>query len=78
MSGVSQDKKIADCIKPPDSGDKWIISIISGIIFLILASNTFGNVVEWCYEGLGFKKNDILTLILETILFIIIVRLMMG
>ena len=75
---LENDLRIAECINPPDSGDKWIISVISGIIFLIVASGTFGNVLQWCYNGLGIKNNKILTLVLQTIIFIVIVRLMMG
>lgn len=75
------DKK-DECIKPPDSMDKWLISLLSGLVFVIIASPAFSNIVEAFLSSLGMQRhtlgNKMTRLIVQAIIFVLIVRIMMS
>lgn len=64
------------------NSQKWSISILSGLIFLIIASPPVYMLTNVIFEPLGLPTiiNGVVTpfgLILHTIVFILIVRLLM-
>lgn len=70
------------CKKPYTNKDKWIVSIISGILFLIIASPFLFSVVNDMVGIFGIKTANngcptIGGLILHSIVFILIVRAIM-
>ena len=61
---------------------KWIISLMSGLLFLIIASPITYNLVNMATSTVGLKISDdgcpnIYGLILHSIDFVLIVRVMM-
>lgn len=74
--------QLRQCHKPYTSKDKWIVSIISGILFLLLASPFLYNLVNSATSNFGLQTAingcpNIIGLLIHGIIFIIIVRLMM-
>lgn len=75
-------KEDQNCKKPYTDKDKWIVSIISGLIFLLIASPFLFSAVNDIVGVVGFKTANsgcptIGGLILHSIIFILIIRLIM-
>ena len=70
-----------DC-KGPSSTEKWMISIMSGLLFFLIASPYLYSIVNELVglAGVSTAKNgcpNLAGLILHSIVFVLIVRLMM-
>ncbi len=71
------------CAHPYSSTDKWVVSIIGGLLFLLIASPFLYEIVNSLTSALGLVIADangcpnVSGLILHTAVFIIIVRLLM-
>lgn len=68
--------------KPYTSKDKWIVSIMSGILFLLIASPFLYGVVNSLTSNFGLVTAvngcpNITGLIIHSIVFVVIVRLLM-
>jgi len=74
---------MSSCEKPYTNQDKWIVSIISGLLFLLIASPFLFSTINAITENFGFsiaEKNgcpNMGGLILHSLVFVVIVRLMM-
>lgn len=72
-----------DCSKAVTSKDKWIISIISGLLFLLIASPFLFTTVNDITRRLGLIVSSASGcpttsgLLLHSLVFVIIVRLLM-
>lgn len=73
------------CIKPYTSKDKWIVSVIAGVLFLIVASPFLFKVVNGLAGIFGISTADpatgnpnILGLLIHSIVFVLVVRLLMN
>lgn len=79
----SQMSNPRQCHKPYTSKDKWIISIMSGLLFLLVASPYLYNIVNWISTSTlsiptAIKGNpNLLGLLIHGLIFTIVVRLMM-
>lgn len=70
--------------KPYTSKDKWIVSILAGILFLLIScpmAFRLSNSVIYYITGISLLTKDgcpnMIGIILHTIIFILIVRLLM-
>lgn len=68
--------------KPFTNRDKWIVSIVVGLLFLIIASPFLFNFVNSITEAIGFQiaddgKPNIFGLLLHSAVFVVIIRIMM-
>ena len=74
---------MAQCNKPYTSKDKWIVSIISGLLFLLIASPFLFKTVNSLTQSVGltiaspFGCPNTAGLLLHSIVFILVVRLLM-
>lgn len=74
---------MAECKKPYTDRDKWIVSIISGILFLIIASPFMYSLVNGLTSSFGLLTADsrgcplMSGLIIHAILFVLVIRLLM-
>ena len=74
---------MSSCEKPYTNRDKWIVSLISGLLFMLIASPFLFATMNQLTEtfGLNIASKDgcpnMAGLILHTVVFVIIVRLMM-
>lgn len=74
---------MSSCEKPYTSRDKWIVSLISGLLFALIASPFLFASVNMLTEsfGLTIASKDgcpnMAGLIVHTAVFVVIVRLMM-
>lgn len=72
-----------ESVKPYTSKDKWIVSIISGLLFLLIASPFLYQLTNIVFSPLGFIMASkegcptILGLVVHSLVFLLIVRLMM-
>lgn len=82
MSDPRRNDEDVKCIKPPDSMDKWMISLLSGLVFIIIASPAFADVGKAFLSAMGMRRhsmgNKLTLLIVQGIIFVLIVRLMMS
>lgn len=71
------------CSKPYTGRDKWIVSIIAGVLFLLLSSPFTYTLINGFTQSLGLtlSKNDgcpyMSGLLVHTALFVLVVRLLM-
>jgi multisubunit Na+/H+ antiporter MnhB subunit len=68
--------------KPYTSKDKWIVSIVVGLLFLIIASPFLFSFVNSITEYAGFEtsndgKPNVFGLLIQSAIFIIIIRIFM-
>ncbi len=69
--------------KPYTSQDKWIVAIIVGLLFLLIASPFFYNAINSLTSSFGLVIVDadgcanIGGLLLHSIIFVLIIRLLM-
>nr|WNL49763.1 transmembrane domain containing protein [Marseillevirus sp.] len=73
------------CVKPYTSKDKWIVSAIAGVLFLIVASPFLFKIMNGLTGIFGISIADpdtgapnLLGLILHGVVFMLIVRLLMN
>lgn len=72
-----------DCSKPYTSKDKWIISLIGGLLFLLIASPFLYEAVNSLTSSFGLVISDrdgcpnLTGIVLHTCIFIVIVRMLM-
>jgi hypothetical protein len=72
-----------ECMKPYTSKDKWIVSLIGGLLFLLIASPFLYEAVDSLTSSFGLKIADrdgcpnLAGVILHTGIFIVVVRLLM-
>lgn len=59
------------------SSHKWIISIMLGFIFFILASPMFMNITNYVIKNRQTKGFNVTTLLINTIIFILFVRIIL-
>ena len=75
--------KVQQCNKPYASKDKWIVSIISGLLFLLIASPFLFSAMNSLTSSFGMTLAtkdgcpNLGGLLLNAILFIFVVRLLM-
>jgi len=71
------------CRKPYTDRDKWIVSIISGILFLIIASPYMYTLTDALFSTFGINTikssgaPNLTGLLIHTVAFVLIVRLLM-
>jgi len=71
------------CLKPYTSKDKWTVSVIGGLLFILISSPFLYEAVNSLTSSLGFSVAEkegcpkISGLILHTLIFVIISRLLM-
>lgn len=76
-------KSFRQCYKPYTSKDKWIISIMAGLLFLLIASPFLYNFVNMVStEVINIPtavdgNPNLLGLLINGLIFIVIIRLMM-
>ena len=81
QSGNGSPESLMD--DPPTSGSKWLAALLLGVIFFILSSGVFYNMTSMAIVQLGGKRTmygsgpTLGGLLLHTILFIIIVRVIL-
>lgn len=66
--------------KPYTSKDKWIVAIVSGLIFLLLSSPFLYEITDKIFSMFKISNNGcptVMGLILHTIFFMLIIRLLM-
>ena len=72
-----------ECAKPYTSKDKWIISLIGGLLFLLIASPFLYEAVNALTSTFGLKIADrdgcpnLAGIVLHTLVFILVVRVLM-
>ncbi|BAU80234.1 hypothetical protein A9K97_gp117 [Tokyovirus A1] len=73
------------CVKPYTSKDKWIVSAIAGVLFLIVASPFLFKIMNGLTGIFGISIADpdtgapnLLGLVLHGVVFMLIVRLLMN
>jgi TRAP-type mannitol/chloroaromatic compound transport system permease small subunit len=72
-----------DACKHLSNSDKWIVALIIGLLFLLIASPFMFTLVNTLTEALGLKIADsdgcpnTAGLILHTLIFIVLLRLLM-
>ena len=59
------------------SGHKWIISVVLGILFFILASPLFIDITSSIIGSLHKKSSSLATLFINTLIFILFVRIIL-
>ena len=72
-----------DCEKLFSSADKWRVSILAGIVFMVLSSPILYRVLDNILEPLGLNVANggcptLVGLLVATALFIVVSRLMMN
>lgn len=73
----------AACMKPYTSKDKWVVSMVGGLLFLLIASPFFYEAVDSLTSSFGLKIADrdgcpnLAGVILHTCIFVVVVRLLM-
>jgi len=74
---------MSSCEKPYTNRDKWIVSLISGLLFLLIASPVMFSAVNELTRMFGLTIAgpggcpNMAGLIVHTLVFVVIVRLMM-
>ena len=76
-------KEKPNCNRPYNSKDKWIISIVLGLLTVIIFSPYLYSITSSLGNTIGLKLADknntptVIGLILHAIIFVVIVRMMM-
>ena len=82
---IAMERDVKKCTKPYTNKDKWIISVLSGLLFIIISSPVLYKTID----GIVYKitgVNEIIYqqgqptaigLILHTIVFVFVVRMLM-
>ena len=71
------------CKKPYSSKDKWIVSIMACLLFLLISSPFLYRVTNSITSSMGFEiasnngRPNVLGLVIHSVVFLLIVRLMM-
>ncbi len=61
----------------PTNGEKWAIAVIIGFLFIILASPEIMRVI-WGWSGACIGHTNWWIIIIQAIIFIIIIRIILG
>jgi hypothetical protein len=71
------------CLKPYTSRDKWTVSVIGGLLFILISSPFLYEAVNSITSSLKFDTSDsqgcpnIKGLVLHTVIFVVVARLLM-
>jgi len=83
LRGLMSKSTSTACVKPYTSKDKWIVSMIGGLLFLLISSPFLYEAVDALTSTFGLKIAgdqgcpNLAGLILHTSVFILVVRLLM-
>ncbi len=83
LRGLMSKSTSSACVKPYTSKDKWIVSMIGGLLFLLISSPFLYEAVDALTSTFGLKIAgdqgcpNLAGLILHTSVFILVVRLLM-
>lgn len=76
-------KSSCDKMSGTSNLDKWIIAVLIGIIFAIIASPFLFRLTNWFFNKLGFPTVDangvpnLFGIVLHAVIFIIVIRVLM-